>query len=83
MALRVYIYETADYGVYLDHKTDVGLPEERRLCYFVEHKKHRVLFDTTSQLGGAVVASQGLQAFIDEITARELQPAAAANGKAN
>lgn len=77
-----YVYETADYGVYINRRTDKELPEERRSVYFIQHKAHKVLFETTSQLGGAILACQELQMHIDAITAREGQPAAP-HGKAN
>lgn len=76
------VYETANYEVYVGKRTDKDLPEERRSVYFIRHKQHRVLFETTSQLGGAILACQELQMHIDAITAREGQPAAP-HGKAN
>lgn len=76
------VYETANYVVRIENRTDVGLPEERRSHYFVYHKQHGVLFETTSQLGGAITACMALQQHLDEITARETGPSAPV-GKAN
>lgn len=76
------VYETSDYRVYVGRRSDKDLPDERRQVYFIVHKAHGVLFETTSQLGGAITACMALQQHIDEITARDGQPAAP-NGKAN
>lgn len=76
------VFETANYAVYIKDRTDEGLPVERRKHYFVYHKQHNVLFETTSQLGGAIIAAQSLQMHLDEITARDGQPSAPV-GKAN
>ena len=76
------VYETATYFVRLFLKTDTGLPEEQRPTYGVFHKQHGVLFASTQSLGHAIVACQEMQSYIDEVLARENQPAAPA-GKAN
>jgi hypothetical protein len=76
------VYETTAYAVRLFNKTDAALPEEQRLSYGVFHKQHSVLFATTQSYGHAIDACVSLQTYLDEVTARESQPAAPA-GKAN
>jgi hypothetical protein len=83
--LTVYnsLYETAAYAVGLYTKTDAILPEEQRLSYGVFHKQHGVLFATTQSYGHAVTACQDLQTYIDEVNARENQPAVGAGKVVN
>jgi hypothetical protein len=77
------VYETAAYFVRLFLKTDPTLPEEQRLSYGVFHKAHGVLFATTQSYGHAMTACQDLQTYVDEVLARENQPAATSAGKVN
>lgn len=76
------LYATKHYGVYLLMRTDTHLPEEQRPSYGVFHTAHKVLFASTQSLGHAITACQEMQNYIDEVLARENQPAAYA-GKAN
>ena len=76
------LFKTQNYAVRLFKKTDMGIPDEQRSSYGVFHREHDVLFASTQSLGHAITAAQDLQTFLDEVVARENQPAAPA-GKAN
>lgn len=80
--IGITLFKTKDYAVRLFTKTDAGIPDEQRESYGVFHREHTVLFASTQSLAHAIDASQSLQSFLDEVVARENQPAASA-GKAN
>lgn len=72
------LYQTAAYSVRLFNKTDGHMPDELRQSYGVFHTVHAVLFASTQSLGHAISACQELQSYLDEVLARDLQPASPA-----
>jgi hypothetical protein len=55
------VFETQDFVVHVEDYDSEHVPEQRRRCYIVRHKTHRVAHCITNLFGEAVLMAATLQ----------------------